>query len=87
MTLNKILLAASVAFILAALSACTDAELATYGAYGESASVKCYSGGDLIHDDVSTGKVIQIDGDGITYKSKNTGQYVRAYADCIVTTL
>lgn len=87
MTLNKILLAASVAFILATLSACTDAEMASLGAYGDNASIKCYSGGEVIYDDISTGKVVQLDGDGITYKSKNTGQYVRAYADCIVTTL
>ena len=77
----------AIAIATLALTACTDAELATYAAYGDNASVKCYSGGKIIHDDVSTGKVVQLDGDGITYKSKNTGEYVRAYADCIVTTL
>lgn len=69
------------------LTGCTDAERSSFGAYNEPASVKCYSGGAVIHDDISTGKVLQIDGDGITYKSNNTDEYVRAYADCIVTTL
>lgn len=82
--MKKIVLALAVTL---ALTACTDAEMASLGAYGDNASIKCYSGGQVIHDDVSTGKVVQLDGDGITYKSKNTNQYVRAYADCIVTTL
>jgi len=82
--MKKIVLALAVAL---ALTACTDAEMASLGAYGDNASVKCYSGGQVIHDDVSTGKVVQLDGAGITYKSKITNQHVRAYADCIVTTL
>jgi uncharacterized protein YceK len=84
MKMNKILIALAICVLLAG---CTDAERASLTAYGENASIKCYSGGQIIHDDISTGKVVQIDGDGITYQSKNTKQYVRAYADCIVTTL
>lgn len=37
-------------------------------------------------EDVSTGKV-EPGQQGIYYKSAKTGKYVRAYADCIVTTL
>lgn len=84
LNLNKFLLALAVTLTL---TACTDAEMASLGAFGDNASIKCYSGGTVIHDDISTGKVVQIDGDGITYKSDKTKQYVRAYADCIVTTL
>lgn len=68
-----------------ALTACTDATVAMYGSYGESSTITCYSGGDKVFEDTSTGKVQQIDGDGLTYKSAKNGQYVRAYADCIVT--
>ena len=70
---------------VATLVGCTDAERASFGAYGDEARIVCYSGARIIFDDVSTGKVAQLDGDGITFKSKKTGGYVRAFADCIVT--
>ena len=71
--------------VLALLAGCTDAERASFAAYGDEARVTCYSGAQVIFDDTSTGKVAQLDGDGITFKSKKTGRYVRAFADCIVT--
>ena len=83
--MNKILITIVVGLTLF-LSGCTDAERASWGAIGDSASITCYSGGQVIFEDVSTGKVYQIDGDGITYKSARSEEYVRAYADCIVIT-
>lgn len=71
---------------LIAISGCTDAERASLFAYGDEAWVTCYSGGAVIFQQQSTGKVAQLDGDGITFKSKADGSYVRAFADCIVTT-
>ncbi len=68
----------------ALLAGCTDAERASMFALGDKATVTCYSGGDIIFRDISTGKIAQLDGDGITFKSSSTGQYVRAFADCIV---
>ena len=45
-------------FALIALSAaCTDATWDKYAVLGDSAEVKCYSGGKLIFHGVSTGKV------------------------------
>lgn len=82
--MNKILLTVA-AFGLLAMASCTDAERASFNALGEEARVVCYSGSKVIFDDTSTGKVAQLDGDGITFKSKSTGGYVRAFADCIVT--
>jgi hypothetical protein len=79
----KKILALAVAVV--ALSACTDAERASFGALGDEAKIVCYSGAQVVFDDVSTGKVQQLDGDGITFKSKTSGRYVRAFADCIVT--
>lgn len=79
---NKILLVMALGL---ALTACTDAERASIFNYGDEAKIVCYSGGQVIFEDVSTGKVLQLDGDGITYKSTKTGKYVRAFADCIVT--
>lgn len=68
-----------------ALSGCTDAEREALFAYGDEAEITCYSGGKVIFNDTSTGKVVQLDGDGITFRSKSSRGYVRAYADCIVT--
>jgi hypothetical protein len=73
----------SVAIVLS-LSACTDAQIAGFGALGENSKVTCYSGGEVVFEDISTGKVIQFEGGGLSFKSKTTGNYVRAFADCIV---
>lgn len=81
--MKKLLAVALVAAL--GLAACTDAERASMFNYGETAYIVCYSGGQVIFEDVSTGKVLQLDGDGITYKSAKTQKYVRAFADCIVT--
>lgn len=75
------------AVIVAALAmgGCTDAERASMGSYGSQAQVTCYSGGKPVFEDVSTGKVMSGQGEeGIVFKSKTTGNYVRAFADCIV---
>ncbi len=71
--------------VTVALCGCSDAMRASLGAYGEEATITCYSGGEVIFADVSTGKIETTDGDGVTFKSKKTGGYVRAFADCIVT--
>lgn len=81
-TVSKVLLAMALGL---ALTSCTDAKRASMFNYGETAYIKCYSGGQVIFEDQSTGKVLQLDGDGITYKSAKTNKYVRAFADCIVT--
>lgn len=83
--MRKIPLLATLAAAVFALAGCTDAERASFFAYGDEARVVCFSGGQVIFDETSTGKVQQLDGDGITFKSKDTGGYVRAFADCIVT--
>lgn len=70
------------------LVGCTDAQLASVSAYGANAKVECYSGGDIVFSDTSTGKVVSLkDGDGLAFKSTKTGKYIRVYADCIVSEL
>lgn len=75
--------------ILTALSlvlvGCTDADKASWGTLGTPSEVTCYSGGQEVFKDISTG-TLQSDGDGIYYKSQTTGKYVKAFADCIVIT-
>jgi hypothetical protein len=82
--MNKLVIS-GILFAVFSLSACTDAERAALGSYGSEAKVTCYSGGNVVFEDVSTGKVVAGTGEeGIVFKSKTTGSYVRAFADCIV---
>jgi hypothetical protein len=69
-----------------ALSGCTDSQRANLGALGEEATVTCYSGGAVVFRATSTGKVTTNRSGGLIFKSRDTGGFVHAYADCIVTT-
>lgn len=62
---------------------CTDANQAALLSYGSKTNVKCWSGGQLIFSDESTGKVTIVTS-GIYYKSVKTGNLVHTYADCII---
>lgn len=65
------------------LMGCTDSMIGSIEAFGESADVECYSGGQKIFTDKSTGKVTLLEGGGWHYRSTN-GNYVRTFADCFV---
>ncbi len=76
----KVILA--IAVVLAA--GCTDASRAHFGQFGDTAHVQCFSGGQVVYDGHSTGKVQSNQSeDGIYFKEKETGKFVRLYADCI----
>lgn len=81
LVLKKILIAGALAL---GLVGCTDAERASMFAYGDEAIVTCVSGGEIFREYRSTGKVMQLDGDGIAFRDKATGRFVRAFADCVV---
>ena len=65
------------------LAGCTDAEQAALLSYGSKTKVECWSGGQKIFNDESTGKVTS-DQSGIYYKSVKTGNLGHTYADCII---
>ena len=65
------------------LAGCTDADQAALFSYGSKTKVECWSGGQKIFNDESTGKVT-IAQSGIYYKSVKTGNLVHTYADCII---
>jgi hypothetical protein len=70
---------------LASLGACTDTQKAHFGALGNQARVTCYSGGKVIADDYSTGKVSNAgQSDGYEFKSITTGRLEQFSGDCIV---
>lgn len=67
----------------ALISGCTDAGFEKLSAYGDKARVTCYSGGTLVFDDFSTGKVIsESNSDGYYFKSQTTKRAVEISGDC-----
>lgn len=76
--------------ILVALAAagCTDATRAHWSQFNDPAAVECFSGGDAIYKGTSTGKIeSNKDEDGLYFKEKESGKFVRLYADCVVKSL
>lgn len=85
MKLSKLRLAAAAILGLVAVTACTDARMAGFGAYGDPARVTCYSGGQKIFDDFSTGKVSSEEGsDGFYFVAASTNRLVSVSGDCIL---
>lgn len=73
--------------ILAALSVgcVTDAEIAKFTAYGNQTSVTCYSGGVVIYDGISTGRVKSPErSDGWQFMDLETGMLMEVSGDCII---
>lgn len=82
--MHKITLIACIA-ALGLASACTDTQMAHFGALGNSGRVTCYSGGKMIADDYSTGKIANAGGsDGYEFKSVSTGRLEQFSGDCVV---
>jgi hypothetical protein len=65
-------------------SGCTDAYFGKLKSLGSSASVKCYSGGKLVVDTMSTGKIrSEANSNGYYFVEKDTGEMIEVDADCI----
>ena len=74
-----------IAMLMCAACGCTDADRAAIGAYGEAANVTCYSGGKVIYQGRSTGKVDHPqNSDGWQFKDARTGRFVRVSGPCVV---
>lgn len=71
--------------IAALLAGCTDAQKANIGSLGTPGAVKCYSGGKIIYEGKSTGKIEKVSrSDGWQFKDANTGKFVRVSGDCLI---
>lgn len=71
-----------------AIAGCTDATMAHWSQFGDEAQVQCFSGGQVIYSGTSTGKIQSAQSeDGLYFKEKESGKFVRLYADCIVKSL
>lgn len=81
----KKLFALTAIVALLGVGACTDTDVAHLQSYGNSAHITCYSGGKVIVDDNSTGKLLNANGsDGYEYMSKTTGKLHQVSGDCVV---
>lgn len=70
------------------LAGCTDADMAHMSQFNDPAHVQCFSGGKVVYNGQSTGKIASnANEDGLYFKEKETGKFVRLYADCVVRTL
>jgi len=83
-TKTAMLLAVSLIFLLA-VSACTDAQRGKIGAIGESAKVECWSGGKLIYEGASSGKISsESQSDGYNFVDKKTGKFMEVSGNCVI---
>jgi hypothetical protein len=65
---------------------CTDASRGKITAIGSPAHIVCYSGGKVIYDGHSTGKILsEKDSDGYFFKSRETGDFQEVSGQCIIT--
>ena len=79
-----IVIVAAIAFVLS-FAGCSDAAWGKLGAYGDSAHITCYSGGKLIYDGESTGKVIsESSSDGYFFKDKKDGKLKEVSGNCVI---
>jgi len=68
------------------LFACQDSEIAEWNALGDPGNITCYSGGQVIYDGVSTGKIATEQGsDGWKFMDSKTDRLVRVSGDCVIT--
>ena len=78
----------AIVLIALALAGCTDATLSHWTQFGDEAHIQCFSGGQVVYDAHSTGKVQASEsGAGVFFKEKESGKFVRLYADCVVRSL
>lgn len=74
------------ALIILSLTACSNANRAAIHAWGKRHDIKCYSGGVLIYDGYTTGKVENEDhSDGYYFQDEATGKFTTITANCVIT--
>ena len=71
--------------LLLTLLACTDTERASWKAVGEPGHITCYSGGQVIFDGQSTGKIeTENQSDGWKFMDAKNNRLVRVSGDCVI---
>jgi len=68
------------------LTACTDARRKKFFSFGGSRYIKCYSGGTVIYEGKSTGKISSEAGsDGYFFQDEKTDKLIEVSGDCLMT--
>lgn len=76
----------TIILLVVVLSGCTDSTKEKLLNYGNEFKVEMYSGGKLVREWVSTGKVNSESGsDGYYFKDKKTGKLVEVSGDVVIT--
>jgi hypothetical protein len=71
--------------ILLTLLACSDTEIASFKTLGDPGHITCYSGGQVIYDGDSTGKIATVErSDGWEFMDAKTDRLVRVSGDCLI---
>lgn len=83
--MKTLLIAALLASAVAVTAGCSDTTLAHFESIGDSAHISCYSGGKLVYDGHSTGKVATTSGsDGWEFMDAADHKLVRVSGQCVV---
>jgi hypothetical protein len=67
------------------LVSCSDATKGSISALGKGRNIKCYSGGVLIYEGKTTGKIENESGSDGYYFTDTSGQFIEINANCIIT--
>jgi hypothetical protein len=71
--------------LILTLIACTDTQIAQVSAIGEPGHITCYSGGQVIYEGDSTGKIAtEESSDGWKFMDAATQRLVRVSGDCVI---
>lgn len=62
---------------------CTDAKFSRVTNFGASAEITCYSGGKPVYHGMSTGKLVNLQGDGISFVEKGSNDLLELRMDCV----
>ena len=68
------------------LFGCSNANMAAIGAWGKRHDVKCWSGGKVIYEGYTTGKIENEDhSDGYYFQDAGTNKFVTVSGNCVIT--
>lgn len=67
------------------LTACTDSAVAKFSAFGDAGNITCYSGGTVIYQGKSTGRIqTEEASDGWYFMESGTNKLIRLSGDCVI---
>lgn len=85
LTMRKTGIIVSLLALVLGGSACTDSTMANLSSYGDAAKIICYSGGLVVYEGESTGKVeATTQSDGWQFMEKKSREFVRVSGTCVV---